>query len=89
MRNNIDQRTAHRNKASDKNPNRQNGELNGGLESKIIELIKANPNITVQEISESINVSKRKAERIIKVLRDAGQIYREGSNRHGVWRIKE
>lgn len=94
--NNIDERTGHRNKASDSKINQQgglngglDGGLNGGLEGKIIELIRDNPTITVQEISVSINASKRKTERIIKALKDAGCIYREGGKRYGIWRIKD
>ena len=55
----------------------------------IIELIRHNSSITLDEIADTLSVTRRAIEKKIKELRDAGYIKREGSNKSGCWVIIE
>ena len=81
LRNNIDERTAHRNKTSDK---ASHGALNeaindalNGDEKIIVELIKVDPSISQESISERSGFSRS----------DSHVIYREGAKKNGLWRV--
>ena len=63
------------------------GGIDGGLADKILDLIRANNTITVMDISEALETSKRTVEREMKKLRDDKRIKREGGNRYGHWEI--
>lgn len=54
---------------------------------QIVELIRDNPYITLDEIASVLSVTRRSIEKKIKELRDAGYIKREGSNKTGRWVI--
>lgn len=54
---------------------------------QIVELIRDNPHITLDEIASTLSVTRRSIEKKIKELRDAGYIKREGSNKTGRWVI--
>ena len=54
---------------------------------QIVELIRVNPHITLDEIASVLSVTRRSIEKKIKELRDAGYIKREGSNKTGRWVI--
>lgn len=56
---------------------------------QIIELIRHNSSITLDEIADTLSVTRRAIEKKIKELRDAGYIRREGSNKSGCWVIIE
>lgn len=76
-----------------KPPNCQDGGLSGGkgggLAEKIIALIRLNGSITVLEMSETLEISKRTIEREMKKLRDSKRIIRKGGNRYGYWKIND
>ncbi len=55
---------------------------------KILELIKQNPKITLEEIANVLGISKRAVEKQVKKLREANIIERIGSDRSGWWKIK-
>ena len=59
----------------------------GFLESKVLEAIKMNPNLTAKEISESLLIPFRSVQRYISFLKENGFISREGSNKKGYWKI--
>ena len=50
-------------------------------------LICKNPNITQAMIMTELNLSRKKVEKAIKMLREDGKITREGSDRSGRWNI--
>ena len=56
---------------------------------QIIELIKADPKITLQEIAEKTNRSKRAIEMQVKKLRENGVLKRVGATKNGSWEIVE
>lgn len=74
-----------------KSPNRHNVGLDVGLDVgiayKILELVVANPKITIVEMAERLGVTKRTIEREVKQLRETGSIERIGSKRFGHWKI--
>ncbi len=56
---------------------------------KILELIKVNPHITINELSEQIKISDRAVKNHIKKFKDEGFLERVGSDKGGFWRVKE
>ncbi len=77
--------------AHPKSPNRHDGGLNVGLDVgiayKILELVVANPKITMVEMAERLGVTKRTIEHEVKLLRETGSIERIGNKRFGHWKI--
>ncbi len=57
------------------------------MAEKIVASIRENESITVLEMSERLETSKRTIEREMKKLRDIKRITREGGNRYGYWKI--
>jgi len=57
-------------------------------QGKIIALITANPNITAEQISEEIGISKRNVESNISKLKKNRVIEREGARKTGRWIVK-
>ncbi|MDO5563842.1 MAG: ATP-binding protein [Eubacteriales bacterium] len=76
-----------------KTPNRHDGGLDvglgDGLEKEIIRMVSENPKLTMAEIAEKLNVTKRTIERIVKGLREKGVIERKGGKRYGYWEVHE
>ena len=70
-----------------KSPNRHNVGLDVGIAYKILELVVANPKITMVEMAERLGVAKRTIEHEVKLLRETGSIERIGSKRFGHWKI--
>lgn len=62
---------------------------NGKTSVQILELIKADPKITLQEIAEKTNRSKRAIEMQVKKLRENGVLRRVGATKNGHWEIVE
>ena len=56
-------------------------------EDLIIEILKENPNITLQEIADKIGKSLRTVKTSIKVLQENGKIERVGGKKDGSWRV--
>ena len=54
---------------------------------RILASIRSNSSITVQEMTETLEVPKRTLEREMKKLRNSGRIIRVGGNRYGYWKI--
>ena len=61
----------------------------GVNEKQVLLLLNANPSITANDIAEQIGLSKRGVEKQIKKFRDLGILSRQGSDKAGVWVIKE
>ena len=56
-------------------------------EDLIIEILKENPNITLQELADKIGKSLRTVKTSIKVLQESGKIERVGGKKDGSWRV--
>ena len=52
---------------------------------KIMELMQNTPTITLAQIAQVFNLSRRQILRHVKILTNKGLIKREGSNRNGYW----
>ncbi len=81
--NNIDERTAYRNKAS-------NEALNEALnddERIIVEIIRLSPKASQKEIVRKTGFSRAKVQRIMKKLVENNVIYREGAKKNGAWKM--
>lgn len=77
---------------SNSNSNIANGDINGNINgdiSKVILLLKKEPDITAKKISEKTGLSTRKISRIIRELRESEIIIRIGSNKKGYWKINK
>lgn len=55
-------------------------------EDRVLEIIRNNPKISANKLSEILNISSRQVERIIKKLREEGRLVRIGSTR-GQWML--
>jgi len=62
------------------------GTVNGTV-NDTVNLIKANPKITMDELAMNLNKSRRTVTRIIKKLQDEGIISRVGSDKTGHWAV--
>lgn len=101
LRNNIDVRTAHRNKALDypsdgglngPTSGAINGAINGaiklsGNERAILNEIIKKPDITRPELIEKLGIGKGTVDRAMKALKDKNCIRRVGSNKTGHWEV--
>ena len=56
-------------------------------ETRVLNLIKSNPDITTDELANRLNVSIRTIKNILKVLRDVGKIKRLNGKRYGYWQV--
>ncbi|MEY8265585.1 helix-turn-helix domain-containing protein [Lachnospiraceae bacterium 64-25] len=72
-----------------KNLKPQNDALDDALESKLIMLLKENPNLTQKEMIERISVSRATVQRLIKKLIIENKVERIGGKRYGYWRTHE
>jgi len=69
-----------------------NGDISGdnnGDENRILLLLEKEPTLTAKKMSEKTGFSTRKISRIIKSMRETGQIIRIGSARKGYWKINK
>ncbi|MBC8563681.1 winged helix-turn-helix transcriptional regulator [Lachnospiraceae bacterium NSJ-37] len=85
LKNSIDERTAHRNKA-------ENESINEALKSDekmVLELIREDSRISQKIIVEKTEYSRSKVQRILKTLQEKGILYRQGSRKKGEWIIVE
>ena len=55
---------------------------------QIIELMKENPSITLQQVAEKIGLSKRAVEMQVKKLREQGKVNRIGATKNGLWEVR-
>jgi len=58
-------------------------------DKQLLLLLDSNPTITASDAAERIEISLRGAEKIIKKLKDAGVISRQGSRKSGSWVINK
>ena len=67
-----------------------NSTVNGlsDIQNRALGLIVENNAITSEELGKALAVTSRQAQRIFKQLRDAGYIERDGSDKKGIWIIK-
>ena len=66
----------------------ENGDENGD-EKMILSFLKEEPGITAKRLSQKTGFSTRKVSRVIKRLRESGEIVRIGSDRKGYWKTKQ
>ena len=60
-----------------------------GVNTKVLELIKAQTDISLSEIADRLGVSYKTVQRAVADLKKIGVIVRVGGRRKGYWRIKE
>jgi len=56
-------------------------------DKRLLLLLNSNPTVTAAETAERIGMTQRGAEKLMKRLKDAGVISREGSRKNGTWVI--
>ena len=67
-----------------------NESANGALtprEKRLLELIRANPSVTYQQVASALGISYTTVWRTLQAMRKAGLIAREGANKNGAWHI--
>jgi ATP-dependent DNA helicase RecG len=63
--------------------------VNVGVKNDILNNLKDNPNLTVQELATMLNKTTRTIERNIRELREKGIVSRIGSDKTGSWIINQ
>ena len=81
LRNNIDEKTVRKNKASNEAIN-EAGKI-------IMEAIKKSSSASQVEIAEMTGSSRSKVQRTMKKLTEEKVIYRDGARKNGVWKVYE
>lgn len=73
------------------NINDYNGDSNGlrARNRRVLELMLADPSITAQRIADKCDITQRTAERAIRELKESGLVVRNGSNKTGVWVVRQ
>lgn len=89
LKNSIDERTAHRNKAENESINESINEALKSDEKMVLELIREDSRISQKIIVEKTEYSRSKVQRILKTLQEKGIFYRQGSRKKGEWIIVE
>ena len=56
-------------------------------QENILNIMRDNPNVTISEISDLINISVRKVKENIKKLKQNEYIIRQGGTRQGKWEV--
>jgi len=59
------------------------------IQNKALALIKANGSITINELGDALSINFRKAQRIVKYLREKEYIERDGGKKIGTWIVTE
>ena len=76
--------------ANSKDFNRTNSVRKGkGVNTKVLELIAAQTDISLSEIADRLGVSYKTVQRAVADLKRIGVIERIGGRRKGYWRVKE
>ena len=52
-------------------------------------MMKANATITLDEIASEMKISRRAVEKIVRKLREAGEIRHNGPNKGGEWEVPQ
>jgi ATP-dependent DNA helicase RecG len=63
--------------------------LGDSPQSRLLQLIRAKPMISIAEMSQHLNISTTAVEKTIKRLKAKGALQRIGSARSGHWRVLE
>ena len=67
-------------------PNKLPNKLSEAVRNTL-SVISADPAVTGRELAERLDVSDRTIREHIKILKEAGLLAREGSNKSGCWKI--
>ena len=59
----------------------------GGVDERLVSLLRIRPDIRTAEISKELGISLRTVSRILKRLRENGKIKRIGSDKKGYWEV--
>lgn len=58
-------------------------------QKKILEVVKKNPHVTLDELSKKIGISRKSIAANVKKLQEAGMLKRNGADKNGYWEIVE
>ena len=58
-------------------------------QKKILEAVKKNPHVTLDELSKKIGISRKSIAANVKKLQEAGMLKRNGADKNGYWEIVE
>lgn len=63
--------------------------INVGIKVLVLEYLRENPSASAKAVSLKIGYSQRQVERAIAALKKDGRLVREGSNKTGLWVIRD
>ena len=56
-------------------------------QERLLSLVRENPTITIAQMADELNISKRQAERLVADLKERGKLTRIGAKRNGRWNV--
>ena len=56
-------------------------------QERLLSLVRGNPTITIAQMADELNISKRQAERLVADLKERGKLARIGAKRNGRWDV--
>ena len=65
------------------------GKMTGKMTGKVLELLAADPHLTIPELAVTLGKSESTIERAIRELRKLGRLQRVGSRKGGYWEVGE
>ena len=65
------------------------GKVTGKMTGKVLELLAADPHLTIPELAVTLGKSESTIERAIRELRKLGRLQRVGSRKGGYWEVGE
>lgn len=74
-------------KSDQKSVHKSNQKGNQKSDQKIIELLKENPNTTIHQLMDLLQMSESGIKKILRKLKQAGEIRRVGSDKGGHWEV--
>ena len=58
------------------------------VRDRMLALFRSNPSMTVAQVADALDISKRQAERLVASLKADGRLARIGANRNGCWEVR-
>jgi len=62
-------------------------QCNKSTDEKVIAILRKRPEITLSELADELNITKRQAERIAAELKRTGAVERVGARKNGRWKV--
>lgn len=66
---------------------KENGTMDGTMALRIVEVLRSEPSITVDNLSQTLGIARRTLVRYMNKLQEGNRIKRVGGRRYGHWEV--